>query len=182
MFRSAKYRTSFSCLLVSWVLLVPACKGQENTYLEDLPQYAAPYIDSTLNFSSRVSVIFQDSRDGFWFVSHQDGVAKYDGKSFTYYTEKQGLGSVRAIYEDAQGQMYFGIQDGLQMLVGNEFKLIAPEPGSIAISESFSYTEATYESDWKIEREHFWFSAFNRNGLYRYDGKKLQHITLPAPE
>jgi len=179
---SAKYLSKIPCLLLALCLLFPACKGQENRQTHTPSEFPAPRIDTSLNFSSRVSIIFQDSREEFWFVSHQDGVAKYDGKNFSYYTEEQGLPSVRAIYEDAQGQMYFGIQDGMRILAGNEFKHIAPEENSIALSESFTNTEATYESDWEAEKKHFWFSAFNRNGLYRYDGKKLQHIRLPVPE
>lgn len=126
--------------------------------------------------------MFQDSRGDYWFVSHQDGLCKYDGTTFTYYAEEEGLPPVRAMYEDSEGNMYFGIQDGLRILEGKEIRHINPEKRSLSLAESFTYDATSYIADWEVERNHFWFSAFNRNGLYRYDGEKLQHINLPVPE
>lgn len=141
-----------------------------------------PRIDSTLDFNSRVNIIFQDSQHNHWFVSHDDGVCKYDGKQFSYFTEEQGLKQVRAIQEGSNGDIWFGIADGLSIFDGQSFTTITPEKESLLITDSFSSSETNFQEEWKKELNHFWFSAYSQNGVYRYDGKKLQHLKLPVPK
>jgi ligand-binding sensor domain-containing protein len=40
-----------------------------------------------------IRAIFQDSKGKYWFGSSQEGVAMFDGTSFTYFTSKDGLSS-----------------------------------------------------------------------------------------
>jgi len=141
----------------------------------------APRVDSVLQFSSRISVIFQDSKEVFWFVSQNEGVCLYDGEEFVYFTAEE-LPQVRAIQEDEHGNLWFGIKDGVRIFDGENFTTIYPEKESVLITESFEYSENNFEEQWKKQLNGFWFSAFNKNGVYHYDGEKLTHLTLPVPK
>ncbi len=56
----------------------------------------------------------EDKNGNIWFGTNGGGVNKYDGKTFTQYTEKQGLikDDVRSILEDNNGLMWFGTNGG----------------------------------------------------------------------
>lgn len=58
-----------------------------------------------------------------WFGTNDEGVYRYDGRSFTHYTEQQGLSSnhVNAITHDGEGNLWFGTDDGLCRFDGAEF-------------------------------------------------------------
>ena len=46
---------------------------------------------NTLKFILGIRSIFQDSKGNYWFGSLQEGVAVYNGKSFKYFTNNDGL-------------------------------------------------------------------------------------------
>ena len=51
------------------------------------------------------------------------GVYRYDGKSFTNYSEEEGLGvrAVQTIYEDREGRFWVGGGGGLYRFDGHSF-------------------------------------------------------------
>jgi len=55
----------------------------------------------------------QDKIGNLWFGSN-GGVSKYDGKSFTNFTIKEGLSNnyVFSILEDKSGNLWFGTDGG----------------------------------------------------------------------
>jgi serine phosphatase RsbU (regulator of sigma subunit) len=60
-----------------------------------------------------------DSEGNIWFATQGGGVSKYDGKSFITYTTEQGLANntVRSIAEDKSGNLWFGTDQGLNVVV-----------------------------------------------------------------
>jgi ligand-binding sensor domain-containing protein len=54
--------------------------------------------------------IMQDSKGNIWFGRDTYGACRFDGKTFTHYTKKDGLCSnnVSRIEEDKQGNIWFG--------------------------------------------------------------------------
>lgn len=72
-------------------------------------------IADTLRFTSSIRAILQDSKGNFWFGSHQEGVCLFDGKSFEYFTTKEGLpdNQIRSLEEDADGNIWFGTANGV---------------------------------------------------------------------
>ena len=58
-----------------------------------------------------------------WFATNHEGVFRYDGRSFTQYTEEQGLSSdhVTAIAQDDEGNLWFGTDRGLCRFDGATF-------------------------------------------------------------
>src|SRR5687767_4799095 len=62
--------------------------------------------------------LLKDKSGNLWIGSLNGGVSKYDGKSFTYFTEKEGLSNneVRNILEDKTGNLWFGTAFGISKL------------------------------------------------------------------
>ena len=54
------------------------------------------------------------------------GVYRYNGKQFTLFDEKQGFTNncVQSIFEDSNGNMWFGFSGGLFRFNGMEFRNI----------------------------------------------------------
>lgn len=54
-----------------------------------------------------------DTSGNVWFGTQEKGVARYDGKAFTYLTEKNLAGpAVRTVFEDKSGVLWFGNNGG----------------------------------------------------------------------
>jgi ligand-binding sensor domain-containing protein len=51
----------------------------------------------------------EDSKGNIWFGTRYGGLSRYDGKNFTNYTTKDGIGNneVCVIYEDKEGNIWF---------------------------------------------------------------------------
>ncbi len=75
-------------------------------------------VDQGMN-SSYVFSILEDKSGNLWFGTYGGGVSKYDGKSFTHYTDKEGLSNntVWSILEDKSGNLWFGTEKGLSCFV-----------------------------------------------------------------
>lgn len=76
----------------------------------------------TLKFTSGIRAIFQDSKGNYWFGSLHEGVAVYDGKSFTYFDRNDGLSDnqIHSIQEDAEGIIWFDTQEGVSSYDGTK--------------------------------------------------------------
>ena len=77
--------------------------------------FVSPSKTDTLNFTSGIGSIFQDSKGNYWLGSHQEGVCLFDGKSFKYFTTKEGLSDnqIHSIQEDTKGNIWFGTANGI---------------------------------------------------------------------
>ncbi len=162
---------------------------------ESLPYI--PRVDSVLQFSVMVTSIFEDSKGNFWFGSHGDGLCRYDGKQFTYFTANHGLPSgtdrefapgldwsktkvinggnqVGSIQEDQNGIIWIKTHDNICKFNGQTFTAVQPDEKSVL---------STNKSDleWEKEMDDLWFGNVNGLSLYRYDGKKLEFLTFPSP-
>ena len=68
--------------------------------------------------------ILEDKSGNLWFGTWGGGLSKFDGKSFTHYTEKEGLSDnvVWSILEDKEGNLWFGTyKDGVNKFDGENF-------------------------------------------------------------
>jgi ligand-binding sensor domain-containing protein/signal transduction histidine kinase len=70
-------------------------------------------VDQGMN-ASYVYSLLEDKSGNLWFGTNGGGVSKYDGESFTHFTEKEGLSnnSVWSILEDKSGNLWFGTLGG----------------------------------------------------------------------
>jgi len=75
-----------------------------------IPKPDATLLEYQLTMRDWITEIIEDKQGNIWFSRDGYGVSKYDGKSFTHYTKKDGLASnnVQVIHEDDQGNFWFG--------------------------------------------------------------------------
>lgn len=115
-------------------------------------------------FDPRLVWCICEDRDGnIWFGTDGDGARKWDGKAFTSYTEKDGLGgeSVRCIHADRQGRVWIGGDGtGVSRLEGGTFRTFTSKDG-LANDRIFSIVED--------KAGDLWFSTLGA-GVTRYDG------------
>ena len=127
--------------------------------------------DTVAELGSNIMVIYQDSKDVYWFGSWETGVYKYDGKTITNYTTKHGLANNRIdeIKEDQSGNIYFtSCYPGstISRFDGKTFTTLSPVTGN----------------HWKLQSDDLWFRhSFQNEKVYRYDGATLYALTLPKP-
>jgi ligand-binding sensor domain-containing protein len=110
--------------------------------------------------------VFQASDGCHWFVSRSEGVFRYDGKTITRFTTRDGLpgNDVDGIQEDKHGNLYFNTDQGISKFDGRSFATLEP----IAAGE------------WKKQPNDLWFAGRQDSGVvYRYDGQSLYQLEFP---
>ncbi len=123
--------------------------------------------------SDNLWIVFQDSRNTYWFGSDGQGVYRVDGKNIVRYTTKDGLSNdhIRQILEDGSGSLYFNTSGGISRFDGQRFSTLVPIESSTSASE------------WRSEPGDLWFTGKQEdNGPYRYDGQSLYHLEFPKHE
>ena len=148
-----------------------SCAENKSTVIEtDNSERVTTSRTDTLKFTSGIRAISQDSKGNYWFGSHNEGLAVFNGKSFEYFTTNEGLADnqIRSIQEDRNGIMWIGTANGVSSYDGNR---IHNHP----VNENS-------ESEWTKTDNDLWFNAGNQQGVYRYDGQKLNYLTFPNPK
>jgi ligand-binding sensor domain-containing protein len=123
----------------------------------------------------------QDKGGNLWFLSgNSNGIYRYDGISFTNFTEKDGLSSnkVWCIFEDNMGMLWVGTADGINCYDGKKFTVIpiSKITGNLTYTKpklnSFGMPYPMDNSILSILQDRtgiYWFGT--PNGIYCYDGK-----------
>src|SRR5688572_16839922 len=116
-------------------------------------------------------IVFQDTRETYWFGSDGEGVYRVDETSIVRYTTKDGLCNdhLRQVEEDESGNLYFNTLGGISRFDGRRFETLVP------------INCAASSSEWKSEPGDLWFKGA-RNGPYRFDGKSLFALEFPDRE
>lgn len=142
-----------------------ACYGQNSAPKNTTSPTALGETVSDLGTS--IFVVFQAKNNDYWFGSDGNGVFRYDGKTATHFTAKDGLSTsrIREIQEDKAGRIYFSTQEeGVFQFDGKKFNKLPVVKGS----------------EWKLEPDDLWFKGeTSKNGPYRYDGKTLFSLEFP---
>lgn len=135
----------------------------------------------TLAFSSGIRAIFEDSKGRLWFGSLQEGVAVYDGNSFSYFTMQDGLpdNQVQHIQEDGRGRIWFTTQQGVSSYDGTRMTKHNPSSGPNGQAPSNLPQQAPAPGEWMKLGNDLWFGAGNREGIFRYDGQQLGYLAFP---
>ncbi|MEE9440147.1 MAG: two-component regulator propeller domain-containing protein [Saprospiraceae bacterium] len=126
---------------------------------------------NTLKFTSGIRSIYQDNNGNYWLGSHKEGVSYYDGKSFRYFTKKDGLADnqIRSIKGDTSGNVWFGTANGVSVYNGKKFT-------------SYSTKISDPKSKWNTTIGNLWFNAGKSEGVNRYDGKNMNYLIFPKPK
>ena len=125
-------------------------------------------VDQGMN-SSYVYSILEDSHGNLWFGTNGGGVSKYNGITFTHFTEKEGLSNdvVFSILEDSQGYLWFSTNGGVSMYNGETFTHFTQKEG---LSNNFVFSS--------LEDSHgnLWFGTYG-GGVSMYNGETFTHFT-----
>lgn len=111
--------------------------------------------------------IFQDKKGNYWFGTDGAGVYRYDTKTLTQFTVKDGLADnqVINIQEDDLGNIWFGAGTfHISKFDGTKF---TPYADKIKISKGT-------ETDWKSKSNDLWFYA--GGGVFRYSNPTLSYL------
>jgi len=125
----------------------------------------------TLKFTSGIRAIFQDSKGNYWFGSHNEGLSYNNGKSFEYFTVKDGLSDnqIRSIQEDKTGIIWIGTAKGVCSYNGKKFTNYLTEINSPKL-------------DWNATIGNLWFYAGEEDGINRFDGINMNYLIFPKPK
>jgi ligand-binding sensor domain-containing protein len=118
-----------------------------------------------------ITSILEDKKGNIWFTSwNNEGLCRYDGKSITNYTPKNGLGDdmIYSIFEDEVGNIWIGSRNhGVWRYDGKSFT---------NISDLTDLKDETIYSIKQDSNRNFW-SATQSKGVWKYDGKTFTNFT-----
>lgn len=134
---------------------------------------------------SRFSVytLLKDSKGNLWFGTQAAGVCRYDGNSFTWFTEKGLAGpAVLSLFEDKKGNIWMGNNGaGLFCYDGKTLTNFSQEkkldnPNFQLAGESKPGTLARIYSINQDYNGTLWIGTVD-NGVWLYDGKNITNYT-----
>ena len=141
-----------------------SCDGQ-NRNAENIPAENTRIGQIVPAFDKSIWVVFQDSKNKYWFGSNGSGAYCYDGRELRQFTIKDGLptNQIRGIQEDKSGNIFFDTPKGVTRFDGRKLTTLKPV--------------RTTASQWKLSPGDLWFKGNGDiTGAYRYDGHTLFHL------
>jgi len=125
-------------------------------------------LNETVNIIDKnIRSIFQDKNGNYWFGTNGAGVYRYDTKTLTQFTVKDGLSDnqVLNIQEDDPGNLWFGTGlFGVSKFDGTKFTTLT---GNVNI------TNGT-QTEWDSKNNDLWFYA--GGGVFRYSNPSLDYL------
>jgi len=155
-------------LLLS-LIFITSCSNEKDTKTS----INTPGIFPRSQVSTYIRRIFQDRNGSLWLGTTEDGVYRYDGKSLTSFSKKEGLAGVcvKAIAEDKTGHLWFATEGGISKFDGNRFT-------------NFTVKDGLTDNDvWSILPDRngiIWFGTMT--GVNRYDGQSFTTFPLPKTD
>jgi ligand-binding sensor domain-containing protein len=119
------------------------------------------------SIDNNIRSIFQDRNGNYWFGTNGAGAYRYDSKTLTQFTVKDGLADnqILSIQEDDFGNIWFGTGVfGISKFDGTKFT---------TYTDKVNITNGT-ETDWKSKNNELWF--FAGGGVLRYSNPSLDYL------
>jgi ligand-binding sensor domain-containing protein len=155
-----------SILFLSILTTFVSCNGQGQK-TPDPKKNQQPAIGHTVSaIGKKTDCIFQDRNNNYWFASNGEGAFRYDGKTITQITTKDGLCSdfVWSITEDKQGNLWFTTRDGFCCYNGTSF-----------INYTATIKNAPY-GKFQYSKDGLFFGHLN--GVCYYDGTSFTNFVI----
>jgi ligand-binding sensor domain-containing protein len=166
-------------IFLTIVLLGTACNGpvkKDSPKEKDYPKFIKTISDPKFG---DIRCIFQDKDDNIWFGTRENGLYKYDGKSFHQFTVNDGLdcNNIYCILEDKEGKIWIGTEAGLCLYNGQTFAQIKiPLPKNLPPNKNPYYQNHWVYSMLQAKNGKLWFVTID--GVYIYDGKSFTHFPI----
>lgn len=149
----------------------PQEKGETEAY-SPFKNVVKEQTDTATQISEYVVSVFEDSKGNLWFGTMSDGAARFDGKTLTYFSTKEGLcdNTVASIAQDKEGNMWFGTHAGASKYDGKTFT-------------NFTESKGISGAGCKIlidRKGNIW--AGTNNGLSKFNGTSFSPFELPNPK
>ena len=170
-----------NCLLLILTLNISCVENKSTEWKTNNPELATTFKADTLKFTSGISSIFQDSKGNYWVGSLQEGVAFYNGKTFNYFSRNDGLtdNQIHSIQEDNEGVIWFNTQKGVSSFDGTRIKNHT-DAETKKIQNNFQIqSNEPLQGKWMKSDKDLWFEAGIKDGVYRFDGQKLNYLAFP---
>jgi ligand-binding sensor domain-containing protein len=157
-------------LLLLITLVLVTCQKPLSSTASKLP-INVEIQDSLTRLGSNIMAIYQDSKKVYWFGSWKSGLYRWDGKSITHFTTKDGLAHDRIdeIREDKYGNLYFNscfVDGGVTKYDGKKFTQLT----------------SVFSNQWILRSDDIWLKcSYGQNNVYRYDGDILHELIVPKP-
>ena len=153
-------------LFFSILTFLTSCNGQTTK-----TQPIISVGNTVKELGKNIMLVYQDTKNNYWFGSNINGVNRFDGKTIIHFTTKDGLSDNRIdeIKEDKSGNIYFTTGKGICQFNGQTF---------ITLNEKIDGN-----NDWKLSSKDIWFKSSDYSGfVYRYDGKYLYKLQVPKTQ
>ena len=144
--------------------------GKELTFLH----FPLDYLGSR----DGVSEVYKDKEGSIWFGTMENGTFRYNGSSIKQIFPRNEIGISRSIFQDSNNiiwltnnrvGLYYLENDSLYNFT-TAYSLRNPND---PLKDEFKTSYQSIEQD---QNGDLWFGTFS-SGLWRYDGKQLQHYT-----
>lgn len=126
----------------------------------------------------------KDKSGALWMGTQALGVCRYDGKTFTWFTEHGLKGpAVLDLFEDSRGHFWFGTNgNGVFQYDGTSLHNMTAERGlsNPDFSKNGKSGPGTLARVWAINEDlagNMWFGTADA-GAWQYDGKELHNYTI----
>jgi ligand-binding sensor domain-containing protein len=169
-------RLHHTLIALSVIAAMLACSSPQTTKPLAPPvsstQHSTPAIGETVSdIDKSCWIVFQDRNNNYWFGSDGQGVCRFDGKTITRFTTKDGLShdQVRGIQQHAStGDILITTNAGVSKFDGQRFI-------TLPMTEMKS-TDPPNEG-WVLNANDVWMTG--AGGPRRYDGKTLYQLKFP---
>lgn len=158
-------------------LLATACNGIVKKELPKEKEY--PKLIKNQG-NGNVQCSMEDKDGNLWFGTSDNGLYKYDGKSFHQFLVADGLNSnaINNILEDKDGKIWIGTKEGVFLYDGKTFaKIQIPLPKKLSQNKNNNHPNSDCVfSIVQAKSGKLWFATVN--GVFTYDGKSFTHFIV----
>jgi ligand-binding sensor domain-containing protein len=177
-FKAIGLAPDFDTTLVSQYIRSIFQDSKGNLWFGTLGEGVVRYDEETLTYFSdpegfitnTVYAINEDKNGNLWFGTDQ-GVYKYDGKTFKNYNQKDGLNhldiSRKGILVDKSGMIWVGTHGGVY-----RYDPLADIKGDQCFSPFPSLSNINVAGIMEDKNGNIWFASSD-NGVFQYDGKTI---------
>ena len=157
------------------VIFHSSCKQNQSTIAKE--DATRPKLVKTIGspIYGNVQCALQDKAGNLWFGTTENGLYKYDGKSFIRFLVADGLtiNNITSLLEDKDGKIWIGTHEGLCLYDGKPFAEIkVPLPKNFAPNKNDLYRNSHWVfSIMQAKSGKLWFATID--GVYIYDGKSF---------